>query len=367
MDKPNLYFIISITDTTKFQNEYWAEAAAQFEDEYNVGVIKSGFPKDDYQLIDDINVKTSQFTEILELFVSGKVKDGDIFFFTDAWNFGIIPLAYIRKSFELNVKFIGLWGQSFFDGETFKAKQFYAVGKKGTGWAKNFEKGLLQSYDINLFPRESDAIKFRVRYFPLMVWNPVYICPWPFQYIEEARSYNWEKEDSIIVPYEPTRTIEYDMINDLKVDYPNMKFVYASKTRMSRESYLQELQKAKIMLVTPKIQRMDPVLIWEAMQYGVVPLLSTDNKLPEIGEDYRYPSAIFSRSKKVLQFIRKKERLVLIIKDILENRDEYLKMMADDLHKFSQFSNSHFRDMLRGDISSLQKVVSKAKWLNADV
>jgi len=301
---PKLFLILSATDGLRCHNNYWREASRQFSDEYDIHIIETGKVKDDYQLIDDVSVKISQLTEILSIFSKKTISDDDVFLFTDAWNFGAIPLAYLRKSMGINAKCIGFWGNSFFNGTSFNAKSFYNTKKQGTGWAKNFEKGLLQTYDLNLFASESLAIQFRVRYFPLMVWNPVYLCPFPFDYIRKATEVEWKKEDVILVPFEPSRPCEYEMIEELKHEYPGFKFCYASQFRMSRETYLQYLQSAKILLVTPKLKYLDPTVVWEAMNYGVIPLLPSSSGLTQLGYEYRYPAEVFGGTK-VLHFIRR--------------------------------------------------------------
>jgi hypothetical protein len=96
----------------------------------------------------DTHFKSVQLKRILDLFNEGRVVDGDIFVFGNAWNYIAIPLSYFRDEYGVEIKLVGFWGNSMFNPHSPMHNRFL---RKHRTTAKFFERSLYESYDLNCF------------------------------------------------------------------------------------------------------------------------------------------------------------------------------------------------------------------------
>ena len=54
------------------------------------------------------NYKSQQLLKISKLFAEGKIKDGDYFLYTDAWNPTVIQLKYMAELLGIKIKIGGM-------------------------------------------------------------------------------------------------------------------------------------------------------------------------------------------------------------------------------------------------------------------
>jgi hypothetical protein len=90
--------------------------------------------------------KSKQLEQIGEMFCEGKVKDGDYFLYTDAWNPTVIQLRYMAELLGVNIRIGGLWHAGSYDEHDFLGR---LIGNKP--WVRHAEKSMFHTYDNNFF------------------------------------------------------------------------------------------------------------------------------------------------------------------------------------------------------------------------
>lgn len=98
--------------------------------------------------VDTAYWKSSQMAEIAKLFSDGKVKDGDIFLVTDAWNPCVHLIRYMSKLCDLNVRLVGVWHAGTYDRYDILGQTFVGDSAK---WASSLETSMGLLYDTNIF------------------------------------------------------------------------------------------------------------------------------------------------------------------------------------------------------------------------
>lgn len=353
-----MIYLIQNLGEYKYSGEYWVEALTHMGLQYElIGNVKP-IKNTRRTILDDVSLKTDQTNQLVSLFKTGKIKDDDVFLFPDAWHPAALYFKYVRSEYNLNCKFIGFWDESFLNSLEFRANRFYA--KQGTTWSKQIEKAFLIAYDYNCFHQENLGIRFRVRYFPLMVYHPAYHVPYPFEYIkDDASQIDFDKkEDIILMPHDAQ--FDDDFLNVVQ-DASGYKLINASSLNLSRDSYLEVLAKSKIFFIPPGIRHRNLTQIWEAMQYGAVPLIPKTHVNTRYGRrQYIYEEKIFEKNKNVLKFLRKSQHFIKLLLDVKDNYGEYKNLINQDLLALDIFyKNNAFLELCSGNSNSVHMIASR--------
>jgi hypothetical protein len=93
--------------------------------------------------------KNTQTNTICENFINGYVSPGDKFFFTDAWNTGILQLRYMSQLLDIPVEIHGLWHAGSFDEHDLLGQKI--IDKR---WSYNTERAIYYACDYNYFGTE---------------------------------------------------------------------------------------------------------------------------------------------------------------------------------------------------------------------
>ena len=88
--------------------------------------------------------KATQAAEVSKLFSNGKVKAGDKFLITDAWNFIITPIKYMSDLLDIPVEVHSIWHAGAYDPSDILG---YKMSKP---WPSHVEKSWYYSSDYNL-------------------------------------------------------------------------------------------------------------------------------------------------------------------------------------------------------------------------
>jgi len=90
--------------------------------------------------------KSSQLKKVAEMFNKGYVRNGDIFYVTDAWNPGILQIKYMSELLDVDVKIMGQWHAGAHDPWDFLGRKI-----KDKNWVFELERALFHAIDYNLF------------------------------------------------------------------------------------------------------------------------------------------------------------------------------------------------------------------------
>ena len=90
--------------------------------------------------------KSNQLAKIGQMFCENKIKDGDYFLYTDAWNPTVLQLKYMAELLNVKIKIGGMWHAGSYDPADFLGR---IIGDKP--WVRKTEESMYESFDHNFF------------------------------------------------------------------------------------------------------------------------------------------------------------------------------------------------------------------------
>ena len=340
--KPTLHVFTEYNRLSRIES-HWKDCFldSDFSD-YNVNIVDGTLIDHDSYLHADTHFKSIQLKRVMDMLNEDKIWDGDIFLFTNAWNYIAVPLSYFRDEYGLQIKMIGYWGNSMFNPDSPMHHRFL---RKQRQFATHFESSLFMAYDVNCFLSTEHRDMFFTRYGKdKSNAAKSEVTGYPFGYLMNKWPDNpleLEKENSIILPFwlgDHDQAIVYE---GLSGEFPQYKFYYAQRTHNHRSRYLELLSKCKIMFCGMSLEY-NPVLLWEGMLAGVYPMV------PDLGiyktmfpEHYQYPQnlTITSRRNPILKIVRNRLQTVYIIKDLMRDYEENMERLVKDAY---QIGNQYY-------------------------
>jgi len=193
--------------------------------------------------------KSRQMVAISNMIVNNKVKDGDYFLYTDAWNPTIIQLRYMLDLLGIDAKIGGLQHAGAYDKWDFLGR---LAGDKS--WTHYSELALFHALDHCFFATDFHIQMFkdnRLRLdFPCDDVTPDNIIRtgWPMEYMRDVlHDYmNMEKENTIVFPHRIAPEKNFDVFNKLKHALPEYEFVVCQDKNLTKHEYHSIMGKAKV-------------------------------------------------------------------------------------------------------------------------
>lgn len=337
-----------LTERTTSIENYWRECwyDKDFVD-YDINIIDGNAVPHESTLFVDTHYKSIQLKVLLSLIELNKIKNGDVFVFTNAWNYVAVPLSYFRDEYQLDITMIGVWGDSLYN-QFSPMWQRFKNAKKTFG--RQFELALFNAYDRNCFLSENELKLFVNKYGERFESKEsVRITGYPFEYISRTPSTGTKRENLIVFPYNVTNDMHVNVFRGLEGEMPNLGFVYAQKSHNSRTSYRNLLQQSKLMFCSQTAET-NPVLLWEGMCNGVIPLVPSRlmyyHVFPKI---YQYPSSLTKpKNNKFLYLMRSRGQLNNLFTERLNRYDELQTQLSQDAKELTEkyYSNKPFLKML---------------------
>ena len=175
--------------------------------------------------------KSKQLEQIGEMFCAGKIKDGDYFLYTDAWNPTVIQLRYMAELLGVNIRIGGLWHAGSYDQHDFLGR---IIGQKP--WVRHAEQSMFACFNDNFF-----ATQFHIEMFTRVFKNytdnsTIKKVGWPMEYLEsDLLSYkNMEKKNIILFPHRIAPEKQLDIFLDLKQELPKYEFILCQEKQLSK-------------------------------------------------------------------------------------------------------------------------------------
>lgn len=192
--------------------------------------------------------KSTQIQQVCELFQSGEVKNGDVFFICDIWFPGIEAIRYMADLSGIKVKIFGIWHAGSITIEDFMEPHHQ--------WAKYFEIGYLNMCDGIFVGSEysREAILNRLLPYVLndveakLIADKIHAIGLPMNFVQ-LNTIKVEKKPRVIFPsrfdIEKRPNIFLDMmesilVNDLCPKNINIEFMFCTgrQTIRSNEPWL---------------------------------------------------------------------------------------------------------------------------------
>lgn len=282
------------------------------------------------KILGDSFRKSSQIQEIIELIHSEYISPGDIILFLDGWNYGVIPIKYILKTKQIDVKLIGVIGDSIFS-EMYNTwpKLMYKGVRDYQDWARYFEKGILQSYDWIAFRDNTIKSNMFFRYKNLMFYQHWFVTGLPFEYIyREGKGIEFERKENIVLFPWKVSDDHLRYFEAMAGDFPDWQFIVVEDHDVNRSKYLELLSRAKILFLAKK-DDINIISLYESLCYGCHPFIPDTAKYKKIfGPRYRYPKEVLE-SKHHISFLRKR----LALQDKMQEIMDSFNLLRDDMDR----------------------------------
>ena len=141
--------------------------------------------------------KASQVMKIMKMFRDGKIKDGDVFFFSDLWFPGIEAIKYVTSFLKIDVKITGILHAGSWT-ETDDVRTYMK------DWAKYIERGWFKFIDVAFVGSKHHKNEI-LKHKRTLDADKIVVYPLAFStkdIIKLAKPLSWdEREDNIIFPH----------------------------------------------------------------------------------------------------------------------------------------------------------------------
>jgi hypothetical protein len=306
------------------------------------------------------NYKSQQMLEISELFAADKIKDGDYFLYTDAWNPTVIQLKYMAELLGVSIRIGGMWHAGSYDPQDFLGR---LIGDKP--WVRKAEQSMFHTYDDNYFATEFHAkifaenlLQFKSMFgMTTTEWfvqqDNVHVVGWPMEYLRDIMTpyKHMEKRDTIVFPHRLAPEKQLDIFKDLQQELPEYEFIICQERELTKNEYHNILGEAKLVF-SANLQETLGISAYEGMLVGAIPMVPDRLSYTEMYEDeFKYPS---EWTESWDSYIQHKNKLVERIRKYMnnyKNYNNYLNSNAVSLHE-NFFSGSKLYDKIKGEINA---------------
>ena len=296
--------------------------------------------------------KSKQLEQIGKLFCKGKVRDGDYFLYTDAWNPTVIQLRYMAELLGVDIRIGGMWHAGSYDPADFLGR---LIGSKP--WVRNAEVSMFHTYDDNFFATEFHIDMFvktlfselNVEAFKEKHQGKIHCVGWPMEYMKNTLApYNGaDKEDIILFPHRIAPEKQPEIFDDLAAELPDYKFIMCQKQQLTKDEYHKLLAKSK-MVFSANLQETLGISWYEGALVGAIPMVPDRLSYSEMAiSSYLYPSKMSSNFD---DYISNKRLMIAKIKDVMSNYEAYAQKLPLALEKLDGFfDGSKLYSVIEGD------------------
>lgn len=249
--------------------------------------------------------KSTQLTVIAEQFQHGKVKPGDKFLFTDAWNPTVISVKYMSELLNIPVELHGMWHAGSYDPQDFLGR---LIGNKS--WVRHSEKAMYFSYNTNWFATDFHIDMFIKNIFQWPTSSEIDMraftaakeiavsteqisqTGWPMSYLFDIlKDYSkLSKKKQIVFPHRLAPEKQVEIFKDLAQTLPEYEWIVCQETPLTKDQYHKILGESAIVF-SANLQETYGISCIEGAICGAVPLVPDRLSYSEMYTDtFKYPS-----------------------------------------------------------------------------
>ena len=263
--------------------------------------------------------KSNQLQQIAAMFCEGKIKDGDYFLYTDAWNPTVIQLKYMAELLGVKITIGGMWHAGSYDPQDFLGRLIGAVP-----WVRHAERSMFECYDHNFY-----ATDFHIKLWDKSfknAWledNKVVRTGWPMEYFDaELEAYKGAvKKNQIVFPHRLAPEKQPEIFYDLKEALPQYDFVVCQERSLKKYEYHNLLAESKLVF-SANLQETLGISGYEGLILDCMVMVPDRLSYTEMFIDtMKYPD-VWTRDMKHYQ--EHKQKIMDRIVDIMENYSKYL-------------------------------------------
>ena len=291
--------------------------------------------------------KSKQLETIGEMFCNGKVKDGDYFLYTDAWNPTVIQLRYMAELLGVDISIGGLWHAGSYDPHDFLGR---LIGDKP--WVRHAEMSMYECYDDNFY-----ATDFHIDLFTDTMMDNYDVdidkaikVGWPMEYLKDSLTQykGMDKRDVILFPHRVAPEKQVDIFRDLAEQLPEYEFVVCQERELTKNEYHNLLGEAK-MVFSANLQETLGISWYEGALVDAIPMVPDRLSYSEMAlPEFKYPS-VWTEDYSAYRTHR--AEVVAKIRDYMENYNDYLVSLEKQRTKLNKefFSGAALYDTIRAE------------------
>jgi len=279
--------------------------------------------------------KSKQLEKIGTMFCEGKVKNGDYFLYTDAWNPTVIQLRYMAELLDVDICIGGLWHAGSYDPQDFLGR---LIGDKP--WVRQAEESMFNCYDDNYFASDFhiDMYKKEFAFEPhgyKKVIPNIHRVGWPMEYLKNSLDTykGMDKKDIILFPHRIAPEKQIDIFRDLKQYLPQYEFIVCQEQSLSKNEYHNLLGEAKL-IFSANLQETLGISWYEGALVDCIPMVPDRLSYSEMAlPEFKYPSAW---TEDYASYVKHRGNITSKIVDYMENYDDYLVSVNKQVTKLSK-------------------------------
>lgn len=258
--------------------------------------------------------KATQAAEVSRLFSNGKVKAGDKFLITDAWNFIITPIKYMSDLLEIPVEIHSIWHAGAYDPSDI-------LGYKMTKpWPWLQEQSWFMSSDYNYYASESHRQMFLKNLdIPEKYENRAVRSGQPHELIVKPLldRQSFVKSDRVMWPHRYNADKQPEIAEDLAADFD---MVITQKMNLEKSAYYDVMAKSKVIFSCALHENLG-ISVMEAVLTGAIPVVPDRCSYAEMYlPEFKYPSEWTTDFE---SFQKYRDELVAFINDKIDNYESY--------------------------------------------
>ena len=285
--------------------------------------------------------KSKQLEQIGEMFCEGKVKTGDYFLYTDAWNPTVIQLRYMAELLGVDVRIGGLWHAGSYDPQDFLGR---LIGDKP--WVRNAEQSMYECFDDNFF-----ATNFHIDLFSSSLYinnDKTHQVGWPMEYLKDTLvTYSgMDKKDIILFPHRIAPEKQVDIFLDLAERLPEYEFVVCQDRQLSKNEYHNLLGEAKLVF-SANLQETLGISWYEGALVNAIPMVPDRLSYSEMAlPEFKYPS---KWTEDFASYRKYRSEVVGRILEYMNNYNDYLVSLEKQRNKLNKdfFSGAALYDAIK--------------------
>ena len=261
--------------------------------------------------------KANQMQQIGKLFCDGKIKNGDYFLYTDAWNPTVLQLKYMAELLKVKIKIGGMWHAGSYDPQDFLGR---LIGDKP--WVRNTEQAMFDTFDHNFFATQFHIDMFTETFSQAKDNDKVVKVGWPMEYMPHTLDMyqNMNKKNIILFPHRMAPEKQPAIFQDLKTALPQYEFVICQEKPLTKNEYHNLLGQAKLMF-SANLQETLGISWYEGAILGVIPMMPDRLSYTEMAlKEFLYPS---DWTENMETYRKNKKQLIAKIEDYMENYSKY--------------------------------------------
>jgi glycosyltransferase involved in cell wall biosynthesis len=264
--------------------------------------------------------KSEQLKTISIMFAEGKIKDGDYFLYTDAWNPTVLQLKYMAELLGVKIKIGGLWHAGSYDPADFLGR---LIGD--APWVRHAEESMFMAFDHNFFATQFHIDLFNKSFKSLWIneaQEKIYRVGWPMEYMPDVlKQYDipTNKMDMVIFPHRVAPEKQVDIFKDLEKSMPDIEFLVAQEKQLTKDEYHMALCKSKVVFSANQQETLG-ISCYEGALVGAAPMVPDRLSYSEMyNNGYKYPS---EWTKDFETYLEHKPELMAHIRQLIGKNDE---------------------------------------------